>query len=297
MFETADARSRVAAVAICASRAPDEQLALTETTQPAILTVSVAASGSSPPRGAGPAAAAGHSLGEYSAHVAAGTLEFEDAVRAVRSRGRFMQEAVPVGEGAMAAILGFEPDQVEEVCAEAAGGEVVSRANRNGPGQVVIAGHAAAVARAVEAARRGGARKAVPLPVSAPFHCSLMEPAAERLGRSWRHAVLRSGIPVFTNVDASAVTTGAGAREALLRRSCSGAMETRCRGMIDAGVESTRSSRSARARCCPADAAGSTARLAPVQRRRPRGGGEGMPAELGRMHDERQAAGWARSRW
>jgi [acyl-carrier-protein] S-malonyltransferase len=196
-----------------------EELALTETTQPAILTVSVAALRALQSRGVRPAATAGHSLGEYSAHVAAGTFAFEDAVRAVRLRGRFMQQAVPAGDGAMAAILGLEGEVVERLCAESAGDQVVSPANWNARGQVVIAGHAAAVKRAVQAARDAGAKRAVPLSVSAPFHCALMRPAAEQL-----RPVLESiqfaepAIPVYTNVDAAPVTEGAAAREALLRQ-------------------------------------------------------------------------------
>jgi len=158
-----------------------EELALTENTQPAILTVSVAAWRALADRGVTPEAAAGHSLGEYSAHVAAGTLPFEDAVRSVRSRGRFMQEAVPVGQGAMAAILGLDVDVVRGVCGRVADHEVVEAANINAPGQIVLAGHAGAVARAVEGCREAGARRAVELDVSAPFHSSLMRPAAERL--------------------------------------------------------------------------------------------------------------------
>jgi [acyl-carrier-protein] S-malonyltransferase len=197
----------------------EEQLALTETTQPAILTVSVAALRALEARGLRPAAAAGHSLGEYSAHVAAGTLSFEDAVRSVRLRGRFMQEAVPAGQGAMAAILGLAPARVAEICAEAAGTEVVGPANMNGPGQVVIAGHAGAVQRASEAARHAGAKRAVPLPVSAPFHCSLMEPAADRLRPVLEGIEFADPrVPVFTNVDAAPVTQGIAAREALLRQ-------------------------------------------------------------------------------
>ena len=240
VFEEADEALGFSLSELCWNGAV-EQLALTENTQPAILTHSVATYRVLASLGAPvPAAVAGHSLGEYSAHVAAGTLEFADAVQAVRSRGRFMQEAVPVGAGAMAAIIGFEPDQVEAVCREAAGGEVVSAANWNSPGQVVVAGHAGAVSRALELARERGARKAVTLPVSAPFHCALMEPAAERLGEVL--AAMRfsdPAMPVFANVDASAVTTGARAREALLRQVCAPVrwIDT-IPGMINAGVES-----------------------------------------------------------
>ena len=197
----------------------DEELAMTETTQPAILTVSVAALRALEARGVSAVATAGHSLGEYSAHVAAGTIGFEDAVRAVRLRGRFMQEAVPAGVGAMAAILGLDVAEVDRICREAAGGEVVGPANRNGPGQVVIAGHRAAVERAVAAAREAGAKRAVPLPVSAPFHCSLMVAAAERLRPVLEDLCFEApGIPVYTNVDAAPVSDGAQAREALVRQ-------------------------------------------------------------------------------
>ncbi len=161
---------------------PPDRLTLTENTQPAILTMSVAVwrllDGARPD---GPSFVAGHSLGEYSAHVAAGTLQFADAVRLVRNRGRYMQEAVPVGVGAMAAILGLDEAGVNQACEEAAQGEVVSAANLNGAGQIVIAGTAAAVARASERAKALGAKRAIPLTVSAPFHCALMKPAEVRL--------------------------------------------------------------------------------------------------------------------
>jgi [acyl-carrier-protein] S-malonyltransferase len=156
---------------------PEDQLTLTENTQPAILTVSTAAGRLLASRGLRPAYVAGHSLGEYSANVAAGTFSFADALRTVRRRGRYMQEAVPVGSGAMAAILGLDLDKVEQACAEGAEGEVVSPANLNGAGQIVIAGTRQAVWRAGERAKALGAKRVVPLPVSAPFHCALMKPA------------------------------------------------------------------------------------------------------------------------
>jgi len=218
VFDRADEALGTALSRVCFEGSEDE-LALTETTQPAILTVSVAALRALESRGVTCEAAAGHSLGEYSAHVAAGTLAFEDAVRAVRLRGRFMQEAVPVGEGAMAAIIGLEPDQVESICREAAEGRVVSPANLNGPGQVVIAGHADAVHRAVEAASAAGAKRAIPLAVSAPFHSALMEPAAERLGPVLEEIAFSDpGIPVFVNVDAAPVRSDGAARSALIRQ-------------------------------------------------------------------------------
>ena len=216
-----------------------ERLALTENTQPAILTVSVAALRALERRGVRAAAAAGHSLGEYSAHVAAGTLDFADAVRAVRLRGRFMQEAVPVGAGAMAAILGLEAREVEELCREAAGDEVVRPANLNAPGQVVISGHAGAVERAVAAAARAGAKRAVRLPVSAPFHCPLMEPAAARLGPLLESIAMRDpAVPVYTNVDAAPVRAAAEARRALVRQVASPVRWEELAGaMFDAGID------------------------------------------------------------
>lgn len=196
---------------------PAETLTLTENTQPAILTMSVAVWRLLESKGVKPAFVAGHSLGEYSAHVAAGTLAFPDAVRLVRNRGRYMQEAVPVGHGAMAAILGLDEAGVNAACAEAAQGEVVSAANLNGGGQIVIAGSAAAVARASERAKARGARRAVPLQVSAPFHCALMQPAAERLAPELR-AVRASDprIPVIANVDAEPKRTAGASIEALI---------------------------------------------------------------------------------
>lgn len=184
---------------------PEEDLRLTANTQPAILTASVAALRVVESEcGLAPAFAAGHSLGEYSALVCAGALSFADAVRTVRQRGTFMQEAVPVGVGTMAAIMGLENDVLEEVCRQAAEGEVVAPANFNSPGQVVIAGHTGAVERAVALAKERGAKRALPLPVSAPFHCSLMMPAAERLARTLVEvAVSPLVLPVVSNVEAA----------------------------------------------------------------------------------------------
>lgn len=198
---------------------PDDQLTLTEITQPAILAVSTAACRVLVERGVRPAFVAGHSLGEYSANVAAGTFEFGDAVATVRRRGRYMQEAVPVGTGAMAAILGSDVDTVARACEEAADGEVVSPANINGPGQVVIAGAAAAVQRACERAKALGAKRAIPLSVSAPFHCALMKPAEDRLAPELR-ALSVSGprVPVVANVDAEPKRDGVSAIEALVRQ-------------------------------------------------------------------------------
>jgi len=218
VFAAADRAVDVPLSKICFEGSSDE-LALTENTQPAILTTSVAALRALERRGLHAAAAAGHSLGEYSAHVAAGTLGFEDAVRAVRSRGRFMQEAVPVGQGAMAAILGLDAGRVAELCAEAAQDQVVSPANFNEPAQTVIAGDAAAVERATELAKQAGAKRAIPLSVSAPFHCSLMEPAARQLQPVLERIEFGDPvIPVYTNVDAQPVRDGDAARSALLRQ-------------------------------------------------------------------------------
>jgi [acyl-carrier-protein] S-malonyltransferase len=198
---------------------PAEQLVLTENTQPAILAVSVAAYRLLVSRGIVPTFVAGHSLGEYSAHVAAGTLRFADALRIVRRRGRYMQEAVPVGQGAMAAILGLDAEAVARACAEAAQGEVVSPANMNAPGQVVIAGAKNAVARASARAKELGAKRAIPLPVSAPFHCALMQPAEARLAPELRAlASADPAIPVVANVDAEVKRTAAEAIEALVKQ-------------------------------------------------------------------------------
>ncbi|HET9010944.1 MAG TPA: ACP S-malonyltransferase [Gemmatimonadaceae bacterium] len=182
---------------------PEDALTLTEHAQPAILAVSVAAARVLQARGLEPAFVAGHSLGEYSAHVTAGTFSLADGVAVVRRRGRYMQESVPVGTGAMAAVIGLDEPLVEQACREAAEGQVVSPANLNSPGQIAIAGHAAAVARASERAKALGARKVVPLTVSAPFHCALMQPAQARLEpelRALRTASPR--MPIVANVDA-----------------------------------------------------------------------------------------------
>jgi [acyl-carrier-protein] S-malonyltransferase len=198
---------------------PEDRLTLTENTQPAILAVSVAAARLLLSRGVRPDFVAGHSLGEYSANVVAGTFTFADALRLVRTRGRYMQEAVPPGAGAMAAILGLDAEQVARACREAAEGEVVSPANLNGGGQVVIAGSAAAVARAGERARALGARRVVPLTVSAPFHCALMKPAEERLApelRALQTAAPR--VPIIANVDAQPKHDARAAIEALVQQ-------------------------------------------------------------------------------
>jgi [acyl-carrier-protein] S-malonyltransferase len=198
---------------------PEEQLKLTEITQPAILTASVAAWRVLEEKGLKPDFVAGHSLGEYSAHVAAGTLTFADAVRTVRNRGKYMQEAVPVGVGAMAAIVGMALDKVSEIARDAAQGEVCQAANINSPEQIVISGNAGAVERAVKLAAERGAKKAVSLPVSAPFHCALMQPAQDRLAANLD--ALSFGNPTCTvvcNVDAAVVESGEAARAALIRQ-------------------------------------------------------------------------------
>ena len=200
---------------------PEDDLRLTENTQPAILTVSVAAWRVLTEHGIQPALAAGHSLGEWSAHVAAGTLSFADAVRAVKARGRAMQQAVPAGVGAMAAVLMLDPVLVSEACTEAAieTGEPVAAANLNSPSQTVISGAKAAVERASEIAKAKGARRAVMLPVSAPFHCVLMQPAQEEVARVLAGIALSDpAIPVASNVTGKLVTTAEEARNALIQQ-------------------------------------------------------------------------------
>jgi [acyl-carrier-protein] S-malonyltransferase len=200
---------------------PEDALLLTENTQPAILTASIAAFRALESEGLTTSVAfvAGHSLGEYSANVAAGTFSFADAVRTVRRRGRYMQEAVPFGTGAMSAILGLEAEKVAQACAEAAQGGVVSPANLNGAGQVVIAGDQAAVERAGARAKELGARRVVPLAVSAPFHCALMKPAELRLAPELRGLRVRDPrVPVVANIDASPKRDGASAIDALVRQ-------------------------------------------------------------------------------
>jgi [acyl-carrier-protein] S-malonyltransferase len=200
---------------------PEDTLLLTENAQPAILAVSIAVYRLARSHGVEPAMAAGHSLGEYSAHVAAGTLSFADALRTVRRRGRYMQEAVPLGEGAMAAVLGLDRELVAQACADAATATrgVVTPANLNAPGQVVISGHTRAVAKAGELAKARGAKRVMPLAVSAPFHCPLMKPAEERLAPELRAlAVQDPRIPVVANVDAEPKTDAASAIDALIRQ-------------------------------------------------------------------------------
>jgi [acyl-carrier-protein] S-malonyltransferase len=218
VFDEADGAAGFGLSKLC-FEGPAEELQLTANTQPAILTASVAAAEVLREKGIRPDYVAGHSLGEYSALVAAGSLGLADAVRLVRKRGQYMQEAVPVGAGAMAAILGIEPAVVEEVCREAAQGEVVSPANLNSPGQVVIAGNAPAVERAVELAKSRGARRAMMLNVSAPFHCALMKPAEERLAKDLEQLEMADPqVPLANNVDAALVRSAAAARDGLRRQ-------------------------------------------------------------------------------
>jgi [acyl-carrier-protein] S-malonyltransferase len=218
VFDEADAALGTPLSRLCFD-GPEDQLTLTENTQPAILTASIAATRVLSARGIEPAFVAGHSLGEYSANVAAGTFGFADAVRIVRRRGRYMQEAVPVGAGAMAAIMGLDAAAVQTACEEAAQGDVVSPANINGAGQVVIAGSAAAVVRASERAKALGARRAIPLQVSAPFHCALMKPAEERLAPELRALPVQDPrVPIIANADAQPKRDAASAIEALVRQ-------------------------------------------------------------------------------
>jgi [acyl-carrier-protein] S-malonyltransferase len=218
VFEEADAALGFPLSKLC-FEGPEDNLKLTENTQPAILTVSVAAYRALEKHGITPDFAAGHSLGEYSALVAAGSLDFPTAVKLVRERGKYMQESVPLGEGAMAAILGIPSSEVTEICRKAADSEIVSAANLNSPEQTVISGGAAAVKRAIEIASQSGAKRAVILPVSAPFHCALMEPSQKRLEPDLRAAAFGPlRFPVITNADAEAITSGEEAREALIRQ-------------------------------------------------------------------------------
>ena len=218
VFEEADATLGFSISEMCFTGSEDD-LKLTENTQPAILTASIAAYRLLEEKGIRPDFVAGHSLGEYSALVAAGSLRFSDALRLVRRRGQYMREAVPPGEGAMAAILGLRPGQISEICRKVAEADVVAPANLNSPDQTVISGTAAAVKRAVEQASAAGAKRAVVLPVSAPFHCELMQPAQTRLEQDLRatdFAPLR--IPLVTNVEAAIITDGDEARYALTRQ-------------------------------------------------------------------------------
>jgi [acyl-carrier-protein] S-malonyltransferase len=237
-FEEADDALGFALSRLC-FEGPEEQLKLTANTQPAILAASVAAlrvlRAESP---LSPAFLAGHSLGEYSALVASGALSFADALRTVRARGSFMQEAVPVGVGAMAAILGVEAELLLEICQEAAQGEVVSPANYNSPGQIVIAGHTGAVNRVIEIARARGFRKTMLLPVSAPFHCALMRPAAERLEETLDAVrVAPIATPVVSNVEAKPNGDAARVKGLLVDQVCSPVLwDASVQSMVASGV-------------------------------------------------------------
>lgn len=218
VFEEADQVLGIRLSSLC-FEGPDEELMLTVNTQPAMLTSSIAALRALEARGARADFVAGHSLGEYTALVAAGSLKFNDALRAVRKRGLYMQEAVPPGEGAMAALIGIDIESVRSICAEASSCGVCAPANINSPNQIVIAGHRPAVETAVELAKAKGAKRAVMLPVSAPFHCELMKPAAEKLAAVFEETGFSDlSVPLVTNVDAKLITCGAGARDALLRQ-------------------------------------------------------------------------------
>jgi len=237
-FDEADAALGYKLSQLC-FEGPEDKLKLTEITQPAILSVSVATWRVLQSQGMASSYVAGHSLGEYSAHVAAGTLSFSDAVRAVRNRGKYMQEAVPVGVGAMAAILALPAEEVEQVCAEVAQGEVCQAANLNSPDQTVISGNKAAVERATELAKKRGAKRAILLPVSAPFHCALMQPAQDRLAQDLSRLEFHNAeVAVMCNVDAALVSTGDASRDALIRQ-VTGAVQwvKSMRALIALGVE------------------------------------------------------------
>jgi [acyl-carrier-protein] S-malonyltransferase len=237
-FQEADAALGYKLSQVC-WEGPEDKLKLTEITQPAILTMSVAVFRVLREMGTVPRYAAGHSLGEYSAHVAAGTLQFADAVRTVRNRGKYMQEAVPVGQGAMAAIFGMPLEEVVKVCAEAAHSQVCQPANINSPDQIVISGSAPAVERAAELAKDRGAKKAVMLPVSAPFHCALMKPAQERLAADLKKVSFsQPEVPVACNVDALLVETAEKSCDALVRQVTGAVRWEECmRLLIARGVE------------------------------------------------------------
>ena len=237
VFEEADRVLGFSISQMCFS-GTEEELKLTANTQPAILTCSVAIYRILAEKGITPDFVAGHSLGEYSALVAAGALKFSDAVQVVRKRGTYMQEAVPAGQGAMAAIMGLSPAVVVDACKRAAEGKVCSPANLNSPDQTVISGHAEAVKRAVEIASQSGAKRAVILAVSAPFHCALMMPAQERLEKDLRKMVFGAlRVPLVTNVDADTETSGDEARDALIRQvTMPVRWEESVRELIDEGV-------------------------------------------------------------
>jgi len=238
IFEEANDTLRFSISTLC-FQGPEEELKLTENTQPAILTTSIATfKVFQTEKGINPQFAAGHSLGEYSALVASGALSFAEAVQTVRLRGKFMQEAVPVGEGAMAAILGMEREDVEKLCEEVAAGEILSPANFNCPGQIVIAGHSNAVQRAIERVKQEG-KRATLLPVSAPFHSSLMKPAGARLERALEEITVRDlNVPVVTNVEAEINTSKDRVKPLLVAQVSSPVRwEESMRRMIKEGIE------------------------------------------------------------
>ena len=238
LFDEADSALGFRLSRLC-FEGPEEDLRLTENTQPALLTAAIGVYRLLSARGITPQFVAGHSLGEYSAQVASGSLSFADAVVLVRNRGRYMQEAVPVGEGAMAAIVGLEAGVVIEVCERARESDVLSAANFNSPVQTVVAGHRRAVERAIEGAKVSGAKRAILLPVSAPFHCSLMLPAEERLAHDLKAIRFEDPrFPVITNVDALEVRTGEDARDALRRQTSRPVKwHQSLRFLLDSGVD------------------------------------------------------------
>ncbi len=238
IFQEADDTLHFSVSALC-FKGPEDALKLTENTQPAILTTSIGAlKVIEAERGITPQFTAGHSLGEYSALVASGALSFSEAVRTVRLRGKFMQEAVPLGEGAMAAVLGMEREQIEELCEACSSGEVLTPANFNCPGQIVIAGHSKAVERVIERVKQEG-KKAVLLPVSAPFHSPLMKPAGERLEKALEEiSVSDLKIPVVTNVEAEVNTSKDRVKGLLVAQVSSPVRwEESMRKMVEKGVE------------------------------------------------------------
>jgi [acyl-carrier-protein] S-malonyltransferase len=227
-FQEADEALGMSISRLC-FEGPEDQLKMTEITQPAILTMSMAVHRVLQEKGIVPQFVAGHSLGEYSAHVAAGTFAFADAVRTVRNRGKYMQEAVPTGQGGMAAILGMDIAELEKVCAEAAQGEVVSPANINSPEQVAISGHQTAVERAAGLAKQRGAKKTVILQVSAPFHCALMQPAQDRLAKDLGGLQFNNPkVPVIANIDGEPKTSAEASRQALIQQVTGAVQWTRC---------------------------------------------------------------------
>lgn len=240
VFEEADEALGFSITKLC-FEGPEDQLRLTFNTQPAILTASTACAAVLKEHGISCDVAAGHSLGEYSALVNAGAMAFADAVRVVRKRGQFMQEAVPVGEGSMAAVLGLDSDKIVEICrqAEAESGEAVQAVNFNCPGQVVIAGAVAAVNKAIEALKAAGAKRAILLPVSAPFHSTLMQPASERLGEVLADIKINDAkIPVVANVTAQEVTSGDEIKKLLVKQAAMPVLwETSVRNMVAGGVD------------------------------------------------------------